>query len=102
MGTFAITGSFGLRDLMRNWWLVLIFGILEVALGVLALANPGATLAALIIVAGIWAITTGVLSVVLAFEVKGLPGDVDRAFNVPVAANGATQNHQPTPAASRN
>jgi uncharacterized membrane protein HdeD (DUF308 family) len=69
---------------------------------VLALANPGATLAALIIVAGIWAITIGVLSVVFAFEVKRLPDDIDRAFTVPAAANGVAQNHQTTPTPSRN
>jgi hypothetical protein len=40
---------------------------------VLALANPGATLAAIITVAGIWAVAIGVTRVVIAFEVKRLP-----------------------------
>jgi uncharacterized membrane protein HdeD (DUF308 family) len=87
MGTLAISGAFAARDFLPNWWLLLIVGLLEIPLGVLALANPGATLAALITVAGIWAIAIGVMRVVLAFEVKRLPSYVDRAWTVP-APNG--------------
>jgi uncharacterized membrane protein HdeD (DUF308 family) len=50
-----------------------------VPLGVLALAAPGATLAALVTVAGIWAVVIGVMRVVLAFEVRRLPEDLDEA-----------------------
>jgi uncharacterized membrane protein HdeD (DUF308 family) len=85
MGTLAISGAFAARDFLPNWWLLLIVGLLEIPLGVLA--NPGATLAALITVAGIWAIAIGVMRVVLAFEVKRLPSYVDRAWTVP-APNG--------------
>jgi uncharacterized membrane protein HdeD (DUF308 family) len=70
MGTLAVVGSFAARDFLPSWWLLLILGLLEIPLGVLALANPGATLAALITVAGIWAVAIGVMRVVLAFEVK--------------------------------
>jgi uncharacterized membrane protein HdeD (DUF308 family) len=93
MGTFAITGAFAVRELLPNWWLLLIVGLLEIPLGVLALANPGATLAALITVAGVWAIAVGVMQVVLAFEVKRLPDDVDRAFAAP-ARNGVARDHE--------
>ena len=41
-----------------------------------ALANPGATLAAIITVAGIWAVAIGVARVVMAFEVKRLPAEL--------------------------
>ena len=92
-GTFAISEAFAVRELLPNWWLLLVVGLLEIPLGVLALANPGATLAALITVAGIWAVAVGVMQVVLAFEVKRLPDDVDRAFTAP-ARNGAARDHQ--------
>jgi uncharacterized membrane protein HdeD (DUF308 family) len=98
-GTLAITGAFAARQVLPNWWLLLILGLLEIALGVLALANPGATLAALITVAGIWAIVIGVMRVVLAFEVKRLPDDLDRASNA--SSNGATTDHKPEPAPAR-
>ena len=93
MGTFAISGAVAARDVLPDWWLLLIIGLLEIPLGVLALANPGATLAALITVAGIWAVAIGVMRVVLAFEVKRLPDEVDRAFAAP-ARNGVARDHE--------
>ena len=77
MGTVTITGAFAGREVIPDWWLWLITGLLEVPLGVIALADPGATLAALITVAGIWAIAVGTMHVVLAFELKGLPDRID-------------------------
>jgi uncharacterized membrane protein HdeD (DUF308 family) len=82
-GTLAITGALAARRLLPDWWLLLILGVVEIPLGVLALAAPGATLAALVTVAGIWAVVIGVMRVVLAFEVKRLPQDVDEAFAAP-------------------
>jgi uncharacterized membrane protein HdeD (DUF308 family) len=92
-GTLAISGSIAARGVLPDWWLVLVLGLLEVPLGVLALANPGATLAALITVAGIWAVAIGVTRIALALELKRLPQDVDRAWAAPThstaAGNGA-------------
>src|SRR3954447_20145787 len=78
-GTITITGAFAARGVLPGWWLVLILGVMEIPLGVLALADPGATLAALITVGGIWAVAVGVMRIVLAFEIKGLPDEVDTA-----------------------
>jgi uncharacterized membrane protein HdeD (DUF308 family) len=80
MGTTAIAGAFAARRLLPVWWLLLILGLLEVPLGVLALADPGATLAALITVGGIWAVAVGVMRVVLAFELRQLPHELDRLW----------------------
>jgi uncharacterized membrane protein HdeD (DUF308 family) len=83
VGTLTISGTFAARRVLSNWWLVLITGLLEVPLGVLALANPGATLAALITVGGIWAVAIGVMRIVLSFEIKRLPDEVDKAWTAP-------------------
>ena len=104
VGTITISGSFAARRFLPDWWLLLIVGLLEVPLGVLALADPGATLAAIITVGGIWAVAVGVTRVVLSFEVKNLPTTVDRAFTDP-AHNGASTAAKPrqdrlTPTAS--
>ena len=80
VGTITISGSFAARKLIPNWWLLLITGLLEAPLGVLALADPGATLAALITVGGIWAVAVGVSRIVMSFELKRLPHDVDQAY----------------------
>ena len=79
-GTIAIAGAFAARRRAAQLVAAADLGLLEIPLGVLALANPGATLAALITVAGIWAVAIGVMRIVLAFEVKRLPEDVDKAF----------------------
>jgi uncharacterized membrane protein HdeD (DUF308 family) len=98
-GTIAITAAFSARRLLPGWWLLLLLsGVVEIALGVLALANPGATLAALITVAGIFAVTIGVLEIVVAFEVKRLPDDVARAWGS--LENGQAPEHA-TPEPSR-
>src|SRR6478752_2590317 len=89
VGTITISGSFAARRFLPDWWMLLILGLLEVPLGVLALANPGATLAAIITVAGIWAVAVGVMRVVMSFEVKNLPKTVDRAFSEP-SSNGVS------------
>jgi uncharacterized membrane protein HdeD (DUF308 family) len=102
-GTLAIAGAFATRDLLPNWWLLLILGLLEVPLGVLALANPGATLAALITVAGIWAVAVGAMRVVLAFELKRLPQEVDEAWDAgrpDAAAHNGQADPAPMPTAS--
>jgi uncharacterized membrane protein HdeD (DUF308 family) len=102
VGTITISGAFAARHFLPNWWLLLILGLLEVPLGVLALADPGATLAAIVTVGGIWAVAVGVMRVVLSFEVKNLPKTIDQAFSEP-AHNGttATPRHDSlTPAAS--
>jgi uncharacterized membrane protein HdeD (DUF308 family) len=88
MGTITISGAFAARKIMPDWWLPLIIGLLEIPLGVLALADPGATLAAFVTVGGIWAVAVGVMRVVLSFEIKRLPQTVDEAFQEP-ARNGA-------------
>jgi uncharacterized membrane protein HdeD (DUF308 family) len=97
-GTLAISGAFAARHVLPDWWLLLILGVMEIPLGVLALANPGATLAALITVAGIWAVAIGVMRIVLAFEVKHLPEDVDRAWSATPANGTAREAKPPAPA----
>jgi len=89
-GTISISGAFAARRLLPDWWLLLILGLLEVPLGVLALADPGATLAAVVTVGGIWAVAIGVMRVVTSFEIKRLPHEVDQAFTAP-NHNGAEQ-----------
>jgi uncharacterized membrane protein HdeD (DUF308 family) len=93
-GTMEIAAAFAARRVMPNWWMLLILGLLQIPLGVLALADPGATLAALITVAGIWAVAIGVTRIALAFEIKRLPDDVDEAFTPP------RDDRRPRPAAS--
>src|SRR3954447_7599439 len=99
VGALTISGAFAARRVLSDWWLLLITGLLEIPLGVLALANPGATLSALITVGGIWAVAIGVMRIVLAFEIKRLPDEVDRAWTAP-DRNGTTAGAKPAAAAA--
>ena len=94
VGTLTISGAFAARRVLSDWWLLLITGLLEIPLGVLALANPGATLAALVTVGGIWAVAIGVMRIVLSFDIKRLPDEVDEAWNAP-ERNGAAAGVKP-------
>jgi uncharacterized membrane protein HdeD (DUF308 family) len=80
IGTLTIAGAFAARPVMPDWWVLLILGLLEVPLGVLALADPNATLAALITVGGIYAVVIGVGRIVFAFQLRHLPKHVDEAY----------------------
>jgi hypothetical protein len=80
IGTISISGAFAARRVLPGWWLLLLLGLAEVPLGVLALADPGGTLAALITVGGIWAVVIGTMRIILAFELRHLPDDVDKAL----------------------
>jgi hypothetical protein len=99
IGSISITGAFAARRVLRDWWYLLLLGLVEVPLGVLALANPGATLAALVTVGGIWAVVIGVMRVVMSFEVRNLPNDVDKAFAAPTPNGTAVAADKPKIAA---
>src|SRR2546421_1689511 len=59
------------RRLHQNWWLVLLQGVLSVVLGGLALAMPGVTLGALILLWGLFALLNGVVEVFSAIGAAG-------------------------------
>src|SRR5690242_1937458 len=93
VGTLTTVESLAARKLISSWWLWLISGLLEIALGVLALADPGATLAALVTVGGIWAVAIGVCRIIMSSELKRLPQDVDQAYTQTTNGNSSTGAH---------
>jgi len=95
IGTVTISGAFAARKVLSDWWLLLALGLAEIPLGVLALAEPGATLAALVTVGGIWAVAIGAMRVVLAFQLRDLPEQVDRAYAQSTPTNGAAAGPPP-------
>jgi uncharacterized membrane protein HdeD (DUF308 family) len=102
LGTIVTTGAFAARQFLPNWWLFAIEGLLAIPLGVLALANPGATLAALITVGGIYAVAVGVMRILISFDIKNLPKELDKQFaSGTTNGNGSTAKQEAvTPAAS--
>ena len=54
--------------LARNWWSLVIRGLVAIALGIVTFAWPGITLAALVLVFGAYALVDGVVSIVGAWK----------------------------------
>ena len=95
MGSLSIAGGFAARQVIPHWWMLLLMGLVEVPLGVLALADPGATLAALITVGGIWAVAVGVVQVVMSFELERLPDRLEAMWAAPAPHNGGQAAAEP-------
>jgi uncharacterized membrane protein HdeD (DUF308 family) len=63
---FTLLSGHGLGQITRNWWLLLLRGIMSVVFGILAFAWPGATILALTLLFGAYALLDGILSLVAA------------------------------------
>jgi uncharacterized membrane protein HdeD (DUF308 family) len=57
-----------LHALARNWWLLLLRGICAIVFGVLAFVWPGATLIALVLLYGAFAVADGILALSAAIS----------------------------------
>jgi len=69
-GGFQIVVSAARRGELPYWRLTLALGVIELLLGLWAMRTPSATLVSTSAVIGIWAVMTGVLCCVLAFEIR--------------------------------
>ena len=69
-GGFQVVASAARRRQLPCWRLILALGVAELLLGLWAMRTPSATLVSTGAVIGIWAVTTGILSCVLAFEIR--------------------------------
>jgi len=63
---FTLLTGHGLHQITRNWWLLLLRGIVSILFGILAFAWPGATILALTLLFGAYAMIDGILSLVAA------------------------------------
>ena len=70
-GVFALAGAIGRRHdaAVPTWWLVLT-GVLDIAVGLIALLWPGITAFVLIIFIGAWAIVRGVFEIIAAIQMR--------------------------------
>jgi len=57
-----------LPTLTRNWWAVVLRGVIAIIFGILALIFPGATLIALVLLFGFYAILDGVFNIVASIR----------------------------------
>lgn len=78
-GCFHIITSFSRRRELPHWGFTLVLGVIELLLGIWAMRRPEATLAILITILGLWAVITGVIYCVLAFEIRGAGRELAKA-----------------------
>lgn len=87
------------REEHDDWWVLLIWGLLGIGVGILTFLAPSITALILLFYIAIWAITTGVLEIVTAFrlrkEIKGewlliLGGLISVVFGVFLVAQPGT------------
>jgi uncharacterized membrane protein HdeD (DUF308 family) len=69
-GGFQIVMSIARRHQLTHWGITLAVGVVELLLGIWAMRRPEVTLNLMITVIGLWAVITGVLYCVLAFEIR--------------------------------
>lgn len=70
-----------LGELGRAWWLVLLFGVASIILGVIAFLQPEGSVEVVAYILAIWLIISGIFSIIRAFA-HGLSGGVRALFIV--------------------
>jgi uncharacterized membrane protein HdeD (DUF308 family) len=68
MNAHAIGSRLMLRTLEKNWWLLMLRGIAAILFGLLAVAWPGITLTALVLVYGVFVLMDGVFALTAAIK----------------------------------
>lgn len=67
-GVFAIVGGVRAAAHHERWGLLIIEGILDLLIGVIALADPAMTAFAIVVLIGAWAVVSGIAMAVAAFR----------------------------------
>ena len=67
---FRQIGGHILQSIAKSWWLYALRGVAAIMFGILAFTRPWATILALVLVFGIYAVIDGVLAVIAAFQMR--------------------------------
>ena len=60
-----------IAELARNWWVLLIRGILAILFGIGAFVWPGITIAVLVLMFGAYALVDGIFAIIAGFSARG-------------------------------
>jgi len=69
-GAVAIAGAIRSRRTSRDWWILLLLGVVSIGAGLLAALRPGLTALALVIVIAVNALLNGALDIALAVRLR--------------------------------
>jgi uncharacterized membrane protein HdeD (DUF308 family) len=87
-GGFNIVTSIARRHTMPSWGVTTAVGAIELVLGLWAMRRPEVTLSIVVVAIGLWAVITGVLYCVLAFEVRRVTRAITAAATAAVPGSG--------------
>jgi uncharacterized membrane protein HdeD (DUF308 family) len=74
-GVFEIAAAIRLRKEIEGEWMMVLSGLLSIIFGLFLVVAPGAGALGLTLVIGAYAIVFGILLIILAFRLRGLPRD---------------------------
>ena len=69
-GVFGVIQAIGGRKEHEHWWVVLLEGLLGILFGWICLTTPGITVTVLMLFIAFWAISTGVMRIVMAVRLR--------------------------------
>ena len=69
-GVLAVIAAFRMREVVNQWWVLLLEGLAGIAVGVIAFVSPQLTASALILLIAIWAIFTGIMEIIEAIRLR--------------------------------
>jgi uncharacterized membrane protein HdeD (DUF308 family) len=71
-GIFEIATALRIRTMIENEWLMILSGVVSIVFGALLIAQPGAGEIAIVWLLGAYALLFGILTLMLAFRLRGL------------------------------
>jgi uncharacterized membrane protein HdeD (DUF308 family) len=77
-GVFEIVTAIQLRKEISYEWALIISGVISIIFGIVLIANPRAGALAMVLVIGAFALMFGVMTIILALRVRGLPRRLER------------------------
>ncbi len=73
-GIVALVYAFRLRPLFDRWWMLLIQGVISCAFGVLAILQPGLSVAYIVVSVALWMLFAGIAQLLLVRVIKTMGG----------------------------
>lgn len=95
-GVLGVWTALSSRKDRNNWWLLMLWGLVGIGIGIITFVAPGVTALALLFYIAIWAIVTGVLEIITAVRLRkeiegewllGLAGLVSLVFGILLIAH---------------
>ncbi len=69
-GVLGVWSAFSSRKDRNNWWVLMLWGLVGIGIGIITFVAPAVTALALLFYIAIWAIVTGVLEIIAAVKLR--------------------------------